>query len=697
MTYITHYLHSIFSLLKKINGHSNEYGLKKKKLDHHRFLILSSFFFGIKLLLTCCPIFAQNLWGVTTFGGSTGKGVIFSYNATTGTYTKKIVLSVLEGANPYGSLMQANDGNLYGLTALGGANNSGTLFAYDMFTNTYTKKIDLNTVNGIDPQGSMIQASNGKLYGMTNNGGINNVGVLFEYDISTNTYTKKIDLSIADGAYTYGSLIQALNGKLYGLTIQGGANNEGVLFEYDISSNTYTKRIDLSNTDGKYPYGSLIQAGNGKLYGLTQAGGTDNGGVLFEYDILTNTYTKKVDFTNANGSSPFGSLIQASNGKLYGLTYVGGANNDGVLFEYDISTNIFTKKIDCNSIEGELPYGSLMQASNGKLYGLMNNGGANNVGVLFEYDFLTNTYTKKIDLRETEDGAYPYFTNLIEVAPDSLSWNISVSLNKQWNLVSVPVTVGDYHSTVLFRTATSNPFLFNICSGGGYSSAPSGEIENGKGYWIKFPSSQTVGFTGSDITNHEITVCPGWNLIGSISSPVPVASITSNPPGMQTSEFYGYNHGYSTSATIEPGKGYWVNANQAGTLTLTSTVAKASTGKIHIVSTSELPPPPPNAEVNTDYSTIPSEFALSQNYPNPFNPTTTISYQIPEVGTRLAVSVNLKIYNMLGEEVTTLVNELQDAGYKSVIWDASKMPSGVYTYRLIAGEYTATKKLLLMK
>ncbi len=1150
MTYIIYYLHTIFSLLKINNGHSNEHSMKIKWIAHRRILILSSLFLGIKLLLTSCPIFAQNLWGVTTYGGNTGKGVIFNYDATTDTYTKKIVLSVLDGANPYGSLMRANDGKLYGLTALGGTNNSGTLFSYDMLTNTYTKKIDLNTVNGIDPQGSMMQASNGKLYGVTNNGGINNVGVLFEYDISTNTYTKKIDFSVADGAYSYGSLIQAVNGKLYGLTIQGGANNEGVLFEYDISSNTYTKKIDLSNTDGKYPYGSLIQAWNGKLYGLTQAGGTDNGGVLFEYDILTNTYTKKVDFTNANGSSPFGSLVQASNGKLYGLTYVGGANNDGVLFEYDISTNIFTKKIDCNYTEGELPYGSLMQASNGKLYGLMNNGGANNVGVLFEYDFLTNTYTKKIDLRETEDGAYPGFTSLIEVSPenplpgsisgkvfldldgdclydigepglqyflihdlsmvaqsdengdyflmdvpagenllsvnstfvpsycldlscpppsgtyavnvnlgenvsgvnfaykvlepvqdisidiasffplplhsaccgqemtyvvtytnigstavseakieislsndamyietaesyppisppimfpgntvvysiadpilpggggllymtvlltcpesssptiltqvnivpaendintlnntvylyddvscsydpndmsvtpqgcgaegsitsdDSLTylirfqnlgsgpayhvvikdtldsdldvstvttlgssypclltkngneliwtfwgiilppaitdepgshgyvqfkvkqhasnpagtvikneagiyfdlnsvvltnqtknttttdpmpiadftitpncvgnnctynftytggtpgatfeWNfgsgatpqtstdqnptgitystfskkvvslrailgecksefavktltmsystVQYDVTNRWNLVSLPLEFLDYTKTIIFPSAISDAFSFV----GGYSAQDT--LKNGIGYWIKFAYPQNILLNGITISIDTIDVVEGWNLIGSISSPIAVGTITSDPPGLVTSQFYGYNHGYTTSTTIEPGKGYWVKASQTGTLIISSSLAKSTVGKINIIASTELPPPPPDVEPNNNNPILPSEFALLQNYPNPFNPTTVINYQLA-----IGNFVNLKVYNMLGEEVATLVNEVQSAGYKSVTFNASKLPSGVYTYRLIAGEYTATKKLLLMK
>jgi photosystem II stability/assembly factor-like uncharacterized protein len=90
-------------------------------------------------------------------------------------------------------------------------------------------------------------------------------------------------------------------------------------------------------------------------------------------------------------------------------------------------------------------------------------------------------------------------------------------------------------------------------------------------------------------------------------------------------------------------------------------------------------------------STIPTAFNLLQNYPNPFNPTTTITYTLPASG-----HVKLSVFNMLGQEVATLVNESQSPGFKSVSFNATRLPSGMYTYRIVAGTFTDVKKMVLI-
>ena len=101
---------------------------------------------------------------------------------------------------------------------------------------------------------------------------------------------------------------------------------------------------------------------------------------------------------------------------------------------------------------------------------------------------------------------------------------------------------------------------------------------------------------------------------------------------------------------------------------------------------------------------VPRQFTLEQNYPNPFNPSTTIKFSLPSAGSNQAKGrvgvgsyVSLKVYDLLGREVATLVNEMKEPGSYEITWDASGVASGVYLYRLKAGTFTETKKLILMR
>ncbi|MCB9207182.1 MAG: T9SS type A sorting domain-containing protein [Ignavibacteriales bacterium] len=96
---------------------------------------------------------------------------------------------------------------------------------------------------------------------------------------------------------------------------------------------------------------------------------------------------------------------------------------------------------------------------------------------------------------------------------------------------------------------------------------------------------------------------------------------------------------------------------------------------------------------------LPDNYNLSQNYPNPFNPTTKIQYSIPSAGQNdiLTNNIKLSVYDALGKEVTTLVNEHKSAGTYEVTFNASQLPSGIYYYELIAGNFIQTRKMVLMK
>ena len=363
---------------------------------------------------------AGKLYGMTTDGGTNDEGTIFEYDINTSIYTKKYDFDGANGNSPSSDLTVGLDGKLYGLTYSGGLSDKGVLFEYDPITGVYAKKYDFDGANGV-PSRDLLFASNNKFYGLTNEG--NNTGALFEYDPTSGVLTTKYDFDGSAGKAPPLSLIEASNGKLYGLTQSGWSNNDyGTLYEFDLATDVYTKLHDFEWYTGREPIGRLKQASNGKLYGVTNEGGEGpSAGVLFEYDISTNTYESKLSFgLSSNGNSPYGNIIQATNGLLYGTVLNGGVNGVGFLFEFNPLTKTYTNKVEFDYTNGAWPRCNLMLASNGKIYGTTSYGGANNNnGVLFEYDPITNIYIKKIDFKYSITGSSPR-GQLVEVSNGKL-------------------------------------------------------------------------------------------------------------------------------------------------------------------------------------------------------------------------------------------------------------------------------------
>jgi endonuclease/exonuclease/phosphatase family metal-dependent hydrolase len=137
------------------------------------------------------------------------------------------------------------------------------------------------------------------------------------------------------------------------------------------------------------------------------------------------------------------------------------------------------------------------------------------------------------------------------------------NVQQGWNIVSVPVTVNDRRKTTVFPTSTSSAFAYTVV---GYVNRDT--LDYGKGYWLNFPSPQTVTITGS-VRNHDtLFVSTGWNLIGSTSVPVAVTAIQQIPVGIVSSPFFEYLGGYATADSLRSAKGYWVKAIQNGLLIL---------------------------------------------------------------------------------------------------------------------------------
>jgi uncharacterized repeat protein (TIGR03803 family) len=243
-----------------------------------------------------------------------------------------------------------------------------------------------------------------QLYGMTQYGGPDHKGSIFHFTPSTQTVTVDYNFQIkVKGKNPKCDIVTDNNGKYYGTTTRGGTNDFGVLFSWDSISSVYVELYNFTGIDGNDARGAM-QLYNGKFYGMTNSGGANNAGVIYEWDIAANTYTKKYDMDSTNGSNPDGSLTLVGN-LFYGFTHNGGANNVGVLFSWNPLSNVYTKLYDCTTANGANPVGKLVPF-NSKLYGMTNLGGTLNHGVIYEWNYTTNVYTKKHDF-DSINGQHP--------------------------------------------------------------------------------------------------------------------------------------------------------------------------------------------------------------------------------------------------------------------------------------------------
>ena len=360
---------------------------------------------GLFMMLLSVQVYAQsNLWAMSRKGGNYDKGCIFSMDPSNGAITVHHSFQSPDGYHPYGNLLQANDGNIYG-TCYTESGPSCTLFRFEPVTNSYTDVYNFDIIYGDNPMSGLIQGPNNILYGVTTGGGLSGVGVLYSWNTFTNTYTVIHNFNSATGGGPHGEPMLHSNGKIYGMTYFGGQYNKGVLYSYNLSTSTYTALHHFDGFSGYHPKGSLLEASNGLLYGMAPDGGASFDGVLFSFDPVTNSMSKKVDFYQTLGTWPQGTLIQASNGLLYGTLADGGIYMNGTLFSYDIQSNTCSKIFDFNSIDGEQPVGDLYEYGI-HIYGLATYGGAYAYGTAYRVDIANNAFTKLADLSGAT-GRYP--------------------------------------------------------------------------------------------------------------------------------------------------------------------------------------------------------------------------------------------------------------------------------------------------
>jgi uncharacterized repeat protein (TIGR03803 family) len=283
--------------------------------------------------------------------GFTAGPTIFKVTTTTGT-------------NPTGGLLTRPNGRLYGLMSKNGQYGGGTLFSTaDALGSDITVLASFDgATTGRSPKGTPIQGRDGRLYGTTEYGGTHDLGVIFSFDIFKiqQKLVKLVDFDGTEkGSNPSGSLVLASNGRLYGMTKNGGVNGHGVLFSILPDGSDYIKLLDLNGTaTGSHPKGSLTQFTDGNLYGMASSGGAYGFGTIFRIN-LSGAFHKILDFGGNNGKAPVGDLVVDTSGSLmYGTTYSGGTNDQGVLFKLQ-NGNQFTKLYDYSIATGSNPVGAM--------------------------------------------------------------------------------------------------------------------------------------------------------------------------------------------------------------------------------------------------------------------------------------------------------------------------------------------------
>jgi uncharacterized repeat protein (TIGR03803 family) len=312
------------------------------------------------------------------------------YSLTLGGIDTKVVDTGNRGNG--GGVTLGMDGNFYGTSDNTGSVTCGLYGCGIVWKATpsgvLTTLYNFQGTDGCTPLTAPVQAPSGIFYGTTpySCNGANNVGVVYSLT-SGGTYKVLHTLSGADGAYPHAPLTVGPDGNLYGGTSQGGNNNYGVLFKIT-PSGTYTVLHYFAGSDGSDVETGMIVGRDGILYGTTNRGGGGGVGVIFKL-TTGGTYTV-INPIPQPSTGPVTSLVQGTDGKFYGIFGTGSSGNNGVLYSVTTTGTLTRLHSFCqqtNCTDGWGPSTPLVQATNGKFYGVTSSGGSTkNTGVFYSFD-----------------------------------------------------------------------------------------------------------------------------------------------------------------------------------------------------------------------------------------------------------------------------------------------------------------------
>jgi uncharacterized repeat protein (TIGR03803 family) len=282
-----------------------------------------------------------NFYGHCLYGGSGSNGSLYKVTPT-GTLTiLHAFTGGADGGTPNGPPIQATDGNLYGTTTFGGANNLGIVYKSTLggtLTTLYSFK---NSTDGYNPVAPLVQGTDGNLYGSAQFGGAHGGGTIFK--ISTaGKLTVQHAFTGTDGSRPISAMIQGTDGNFYGTTYVGGANNQGVVFKMTASGTLTVLHSFSAATDGEDPEDAMVQATDGNFYGVANG---NNGGPTSLYKVtLKGVFSRLYLFDGTIGSGPV-ALVQHTDGLLYGDTTTGSGTgqSNGIFYSWSIGAAPFLR------------------------------------------------------------------------------------------------------------------------------------------------------------------------------------------------------------------------------------------------------------------------------------------------------------------------------------------------------------------
>ena len=327
------------------------------------------------------------LYGTTAFGAAYSRGA--SFKSSTSGKLKTLYAFGAPGtpqARPSGGLTLAGDGNFYG-GARGDSGQHDVVYRMTPQGET-TTLFDLNTSSCRAPAGKLALAQDGRLYGMTYFGGANDRGCI--YSVGTDgVFTLLHSMAAADGAGdSYSRLVVSSDGYLYGTSPYGGAHDGGTLFRVSTTGEFEVIHAFASpgSSEAAEPTKGLVEGPDGMLYGSAYRGGAQDLGVIYRIAKDGSQLSVILDYAEfGRGLRPAGELALGSDGQLYGAAFKGGIRGLGQYFRVTLDGQ-YTKlhQADRDLKESSALIGQMVELAPGEFYGLTETGGKYTQGTLFK-------------------------------------------------------------------------------------------------------------------------------------------------------------------------------------------------------------------------------------------------------------------------------------------------------------------------